>query len=359
MRQATPVTALVALAVCIGCGGKAAPQRDFIRENIDRWNAEVQQWGGSWDGWSQSIKPFTDDVRTLLASRPENIPGIVGIDGFLFFRRSLEVLVAGDLRKQEEGKDPFPAIVDFNNQLKARGVDLLFCPIPVKAAVFPEKASPNAPAPGGPFVNPYTRKLMLELSQAGVECVDLLPVFINERNRREAGDDEPFYMIYDTHWSNRALRTAARVFAERIRAYPWYSSAARGRSRYTTAQATSKRRGDIVQMLPEAERVQYRPMTLRAEQVMKADGAFYEDDANSPIVLLGEQLCRRFPSRRLQERRPDRPHSQGNWHTRRTGPRTGDGAERQGEMVQIQGQGGHRRQETGYMGAFRKGPVQL
>lgn len=285
--------ARLTIALCIlvaGCCAKGPPPRDFMQENIERWNGELRQAGGGWDAWEAKIQPFQNDVRAALASRPEGIDGIVGLDGFLFFRRSLEVLVGGDLQKQIDRRNPYPAIVDFQRQLRDRGVDLLFCPIPVKAAVFPEKVSLNAPPPEGPYVNVYTRKLMFELAEAGVECVDLLPYFMEARDKG-GGEDEPFYMPLDTHWSHRALRVAARVFAERIKGYPWYAKVSRNKVEYGTQEATSKRRGDIVRMLPEVENVKYRPMTLRGEQVLKADGSFYEDDQSSPIVLLGDSYA--------------------------------------------------------------------
>ncbi len=227
-------------------------------------------------------------VRKALASRPEEISGIVGRDGFLFFRRSLKVLAAGDLREQKDGRDPFPAVVDFKRQLEARGVDLLFCPIPVKAAVMPEKLSEHAPGAGGPYVDPSTRKLMLELAEAGVECVDLLPHFIAARKNAA---NEPVYMPLDTHWTPGTVKVAARVFAERIRAYPWFKEAAKTPVKYSTKETQFKRRGDIVYMLPESERLKHPPMKLEAEQVLMPDGSFYEDDRSSPVVLLGDSYA--------------------------------------------------------------------
>ncbi|MBN1809905.1 MAG: hypothetical protein JW909_12630 [Planctomycetes bacterium] len=278
------------LAFCAGCSPKAPP-RDFMRENVDRWNGEVARWGGSWDAWEKQLGPFRQDVGKALASQPEAIKALAGLDGFLFFRHSLDVLACGDLQKQDEGRNPFPAIVDFNNQLKSRGVDMLFCPIPVKAAVFPEKVTPEAPPSSGPYVDPYTRKLMLELAGAGVECVDLLPCFMAERDKLPPGSDEPFYQFQDTHWSHRALRTAAHAFAERITAYPWYREISRDRTSYAVKEAACKRTGDIVKMLPETERIHYRPRPLQATQVLKPDGGFYDDDENSPILLLGDSYA--------------------------------------------------------------------
>ena len=277
---------LTTFTMLSGCG-KKAPPRDFLKEQISTLKGEVQSFGGSYDAWNAQLKPFQDDVRALLSSKPDAVSGLVGLDGFLFFRRSLDVLVGGDLRAQKDGRDPFPVIVDFMNQLKTRNVDLLVCFIPVKADVYPEKVSSHAPPLGKPFVNIYTRKLMFELTSAGVECTDLLPRFVKERDA-VPGEAEPFYMKLDTHWSNRALRTAANLFAERIKGYPWYKEVSRDKTAYTTQKVSCKRRGDIVTMLPEAERVSYAPMMLDAEQVLLPDGSFYEDSESSPIVLLGD-----------------------------------------------------------------------
>jgi alginate O-acetyltransferase complex protein AlgJ len=281
--------ALLACALAaLGCAKKRTPG-DFRREGIERITSELSRWGGSWDAWAERVSPFHDDVRAALESRPEEIQGIVGRDGFLFFRRSLEVLVAGDLREQEEGRNPYPAVVDFCKQLESRGIDMLFCPIPVKAAVMPEKLSARAPGPGGPWVDPWTRKLMLELAEAGVECVDLLPVFAAAR--AEEAERGPIYMPSDTHWSPWGLELAARTMAERIRAYDWFEGAAASPVEYGLKPVEARRRGDIVHMLPESEKLKYPPMKLRARQVVTPGGDFYEDDRSSPVVLLGDSYA--------------------------------------------------------------------
>ncbi len=113
---------------------------------------------------------------------PTDIKGLSGKDGFLFFRGALNYLTSGDLREQKDNRDPYPAIVDYSNQLKAKGIDFLFVIIPTKAEIFPEKVSDFAPKAGVPYVTPYARKLMLELAEAGVEVIDLLPDLIEARD---------------------------------------------------------------------------------------------------------------------------------------------------------------------------------
>jgi len=250
------------------------------------WDAELARWGGTWEAWGEALSRFRLDVRALLQDMPDDQSGVAGRDGWLFFRGDLEYLLSGDLRDQPEGKNPWPAIIDFRDQLQARGVDLLLLVIPTKAEVYPGKLSAHAPGVEGPWVAPYCRKLLGELDATGVQVVDLLPAFMAERD----GNDEPLYMPQDTHWTHRGLRLAARLMAERIRAYPWYAQAGAQPNRWSVRETTCTRLGDIVGMLPEAERAAYRPMQLEAQQVVDADGAFYADDQAAPIVMLGDSF---------------------------------------------------------------------
>ncbi|HUS81029.1 MAG TPA: hypothetical protein VM283_07155, partial [Armatimonadota bacterium] len=202
------------------------------------------------------------------------------------FKGDLQYLLSGDLRDQPEGKNPWPAIIDFRGQLAARGVGLLLVVIPTKAEVYPEKLSARAPGTDGPWVAPYCRKLLGELDAAGVGVVDLLPAFMAERD----ATDEPLYMPQDTHWTNRGLRLAARLIAQRVREYPWLAQTGAQPDSYGVRPTACTRLGDIVGMLPEADRASYRPMQLEAEQVVGADGKLYTDDQSSPIVMLGDSF---------------------------------------------------------------------
>ncbi|MDQ1326754.1 MAG: hypothetical protein QG641_34, partial [Candidatus Poribacteria bacterium] len=253
-----------------------------LSDNIQRLNDELKRWGeGSWDKWVESLTGFHQDVETMLKERPAELKGFVGKDGFLFFRGSLEYLLSGDLRKQENNRDPYPAIVDYKNQLKAKGIDFLFVVIPAKTEIFPDKITNKAP--DGTYVTPYTRKLMLELESAGVEVVDLLPALIDARKQ-----DESIYMKQDTHWSNSAVQLSAKIISERIKEYSWYKDVCPKPIAYKTKEAKFTRSGDIRDMLPDNEKLAYRPMSLTAQQVLNPDGSFYKDNESSPIVILGD-----------------------------------------------------------------------
>jgi len=250
------------------------------------WATEPVQFGGTWDAWAQSLGPFTDDVRAQLDARPAELKALIGREGWLFFRGDLEYLLSGELRGQPDERDPYPAIVDFRNQLAAKGIDLLVVFIPTKAEVYPERISAAAPPGARPYVAPYCRKLMAELAEAGVELVDLLPAFIDAR----APAPDALYQDCDAHWTNRAVRLAASRIAERVRRYDWYDGLAGQPEAYTTRPATFRRRGDLCDMLAPDEKLAFRPQELTALQVVGPDGQLYVDDPSSPIVVLGDSF---------------------------------------------------------------------
>src|SRR2546428_9270229 len=74
-------------------------------------------------------------------------------DGWLFFAAEFRFLSLGRFWGDEAPKvrrshkpelaDPIPAIVDFQKQLTARGIDLLVVPVQPKAAIYPEKILPG------------------------------------------------------------------------------------------------------------------------------------------------------------------------------------------------------------------------
>jgi alginate O-acetyltransferase complex protein AlgJ len=261
--------------------------------------AELTAHGGSWAAWSKEVAPLHAALAARLAALPTGAKALQGSDGFLFYARSLAYVLGGDLGRQRGDKNPIPAIVRFRALLAKHGVDLLFVPVPTKVEIFPERAATAAGGDAAPFArfvgrvaNPFERKLLADLAASGVETVDLLPAFLAERSRdgAAAAKPEPLYQAEDTHWTARGLELAARLVAERVRRYPWYGPLAARRRAYRTKDASFSRHGDLCSRLPEAEQARYAPETLVGHQVVSLDGALYEDDPESPIVLLGDSF---------------------------------------------------------------------
>ncbi len=265
---------------------------------VEAVRAELAAHGASWSAWLAELAPLHAALKSRLAAMPEGSKALAGADGFLFFRQSLAYVLGGDLGRQHHDRNPIPVIVQFGKLLAAHGADFLFVPVPTKVEIFPDRAAtppdtkeaqPDFARFAGAVVNPFERKFLLELGEKGVETVDLLPAFLAERARGPT-TGEPLYQAQDTHWTSRGLELAARIVAERVKRYPWYKGLVAHRRTYKTKDASFTRHGDLHSRLPEAEKSGYAPETLIGHQVVAADGALYEDDPDSPIVLLGDSF---------------------------------------------------------------------
>ena len=255
---------------------------------------ELAANGGSWERWSKKLAPFQSAVRKRLKSAPASVKALPGDDGFLFFRTALEYAVGGDIEKQPRRKNPLTVIKEWKQFLAKQGVDFLFVPVPTKAEIFPDKLDPATGKPlVGKVVNPYARKLLLSLAEAGVETVDLWSLFAAERAKEKGQEGgaggEALFQRQDTHWSSRGLELAARAIAGRVERYPWFGELGKKQS-YKTKEAKFSRYGDLHSRLAEAQKKRFTPEALAGMQVLRPDGSVYEDDPESPIVVLGDSF---------------------------------------------------------------------
>jgi hypothetical protein len=258
-------------------------------EKLDRELAAelAGEGGGSWDGWAAKLRPVRDAAKERLRRVKGEAQAVSGANGFLFFKRSLEYVQSGDLQKQRKGKNPLPVIVEFKKALAAHGVDFLFVPVPTKLEIFPDELDPKLKPFAGKVIQPFSRKLYRELAAAGVEVLDLTRPLLAARADEKPGQ-EPLYQRQDTHWSSRGLELAARVLSARVKQYPWYAELSKHARRYTTRKAPFQRFGDLHSRLPESEQSAFKPESLVGIQVLDEKGTPYDDDPESPVVVLGD-----------------------------------------------------------------------
>jgi SGNH hydrolase-like domain, acetyltransferase AlgX len=246
--------------------------------------------GGSWAKWEAQVAPLHDVLRRRLHAASPKIKGFAGADGFLFYRNGFEFVAGGDLEKQRKGKNPLPVVLEFKKALESHDVDFLFVPVPTKEEIFPDEIDPKFKSLVGKVVNPYSRKFLESLGRAGVEVVDLLPALLAARTAGDGGGQEPLFQKQDTHWTDRGLRLAAELIGARIKKYPWYRDLLAHGQSFTAKETSFTRLGDLVSRLPESQKGAYKPETLVAHQVYAANGAFYDDDPDSPVVVLGDSF---------------------------------------------------------------------
>lgn len=118
---------------------------------------------------------------------------------------------------------PFAAIVDLERQLEAHGVELLVVPVPTRLEVYPELVLGQEDREATDWdefagMAEGLTSFLLRLADAGVETVDLLPAFCQDRyGEGPGGRGDQVFLKYNMHWTPRAAQLAAELVAERVR----------------------------------------------------------------------------------------------------------------------------------------------
>lgn len=220
----------------------AADRAEQVRTDLAALQAAADV-RGRWQAWSAALEPFREDLRGWdtkleasgnVALRMESGLVFNGFD-FTYHLSGSFVHPAGAARSPV-----YANIVDLSRQLAERGIDLIFVAIPPKSEVCPESLSPRVPEGCG--VSPERAELMASLLEAGVEVIDLLPGFLEEK-AKTGGDC--LYLAVDSHWNCRGIASAARQITARLRRYEFLPRADSAKA-YTTKQSTVRRVSSVV-----------------------------------------------------------------------------------------------------------------
>jgi hypothetical protein len=141
-------------------------------------------------------------------------PVYPGMDGYLFYSEEIAAYRGRRLL------DPPPAstanmiqsILDYNAQLRVRGIHLVLLPVPMKISIYPEKLWPNYDVRDGPAYTPDYKQWLSSLRENGIDVLDLTPALWKERYS-PAG---PVFFKQDTHWSWSGQAIAADAIAQRV-----------------------------------------------------------------------------------------------------------------------------------------------
>ncbi|MBN1603532.1 MAG: hypothetical protein JW915_18120 [Chitinispirillaceae bacterium] len=264
------------------------------RKNSDRFKLEISQYG-SHEEWYRKNSAFFDATSKWLASFPAEQMGLEGTDGWLFFRKSFEYMTGKNFSLQAPEKNPIPHLIDFNNYLKSQNVNLLFVAVPNKEEVYHDKISKSIPSPSVSIINPYSRKILEDIQNAGIEVIDLLPHFLEARED-DSASDENVYQFHDTHWTSRGIQIAADLIAGRIKEYTWYNGI--GKKTYTVKDTSFEREGDIVSRLPEKNQSKYQDLKIKAQQIYNQDDStlYKGNNSDAPVMLIGDSFTGVFES---------------------------------------------------------------
>jgi hypothetical protein len=206
-----------------------------IRDTITFLRAECQRnAGGEWDEWVRKLAGVRAELKSKIAALKPLHPKAEGyfearsavLEGRNKFplleiapEYYLKYLVSPESTDQFRKERPIVAAARW---LRSRGIDVIFVPVPKMTEVYPEYFVDSCPQDR--IVAPHIRRLILELLEADVEVVDLLPLFLKERDK----DPEPLYLPADPHWGPRGQALAARAIADRLRRYDFIQTAQAG-----------------------------------------------------------------------------------------------------------------------------------
>jgi hypothetical protein len=239
---------------------------------------------------SESQQKFVNELAAKSRSaQSESAAVIAGVDGWFFLSSDIRFLSVGqfwgaDATKvsrahKPESADPIPAIVDFHDQLKRRGIDLLLMPVPPKAAIYPEKILPDVDL-HGETAAPYLARFYDELRKREIDVVDLASVFLQNRTTEHG----PVFCKTDTHWSGFGCVLAAQTIKERIHE----KFAGQPRKDYGAEWKETTIKGDLGDLAgPNTKKLEPEKIALRTVSD-KETGAAMTPDPNSPLLIIGD-----------------------------------------------------------------------
>lgn len=122
----------------------------------------------------------------------------VGREGWLFYRPAVDSLTGPGFPD-----DALAALLDLHRRLEDRGIRMVALPVPVKAAIHPEKLTSRPIRP--PVRNASWEDFVRFLEREGIAVLDLAPA-------------RPQFLATDTHWTPDGMELAAKALADWIRA---------------------------------------------------------------------------------------------------------------------------------------------
>ncbi len=187
-------------------------------------------------------------------------------NNWLYSRNELAHLAKGGLANggvvkisaAKRNQNPIPALVKFNDGLKALGIKLIVVPVPPKAAAVPFSGLQKGDA------MKYLKPFYDELRAKGIEVLDLSDAFM--------GAGEKTYCRTDAHWSPHGIQVAAAELAKLI--------PVRGNAEFPLTAPALTVSGDLAKSLD--------PQNPEKENLLFTVVGGKTIDENSPVLLLGD-----------------------------------------------------------------------
>ena len=243
-------------------------------------------------GNQDELDPFRQTCATLAQNAEKsNLITVAGKEYWFFLSSELRHLGAGQFWGEAASRvsraakpdiaDPLPAILDFNDQLKKLGVELIIVPVPPKAVIYPEML------PGQSFTNQKETARLDRTLQAfyallrskDVKVLDLTDFFLQNKNHPQGA----VYCRQDSHWSGNGCVLAAEKIAAEVR--PLIGGDEK-EIKFKSDWQTIEINGDLRQALKNTEIPREK---LKVRKISRpGSGAPIESSAESRVILLGD-----------------------------------------------------------------------
>jgi alginate O-acetyltransferase complex protein AlgJ len=220
-----------------------------------------------------------------------------GSEGWIFYRPDVEYvtgpgfleawllerrIAAAPEWENPPQPDPRRAIVQFRNDLHARGISLVVVPTPLKPAIHPEKLASGF-FDAGVLQNPSYLAFIESLRQEDVLVFDPADALAGIRRA------EPAYLATDTHWRPESMELVADQLAGIIGQLEGLPTAADPGYRVERAEVSNV--GDAARMLdlPEGTTL-FPPETVYLRRILQPDGTPWRSSRESDVLLLGDSF---------------------------------------------------------------------
>ena len=186
--------------------------------------------------------------------------------------------------------DPLPAIVDFHQQLTARGITLILLPVPTKAAIEPERLSGRAVA--APLANRSLPEFLKAMADNGIAVFDPRPALTRYSREKQGA-----YLRTDTHWLPGAMQVVAGELATFIeKQVPDLTLTATTLGQDERVVGV----GDIARMLtlPEGAKL-YAQQEVTVRRIVSDRQELWLPEKGAEILLLGDSFTNIYASEGL------------------------------------------------------------
>jgi alginate O-acetyltransferase complex protein AlgJ len=220
----------------------------------------------------------------------------LGHDPWLFYRADVDHVIGPPfldpvrmkhrLQTSRVQPDPIKAIVDFRNQLAARGIDLVLVPVWVKPSVEGEMlavSSANRAEAKGGLPNPSFNEFKTGLEREKVRLFDPSPSLM------ERGRSRPLYLDTDTHWRPETMEFVAERLADFLQL-----PAAAESTAPSIVEKEIVARGDIAAMLKLTRGDKFFPPEKVTIRQVVTDNGLWRPSKEADVLLLGDSFSNIF-----------------------------------------------------------------